>query len=86
MDNTSLEILLEHGLWKRCGNLRAEWQAQRAQDGIKREGDKKSERTKRRNATAKDRSELDLGMIFWLTKQAAAMYPYACFHFVFFLG
>ncbi|KAG8783755.1 hypothetical protein FRC15_004586 [Serendipita sp. 397] len=71
----SFKQALDHGLWERCGGLRAKFDdkivaMRKARDRVRAE-----ERTKRRAAATKDRIALERDMIFWVGKQAASLYP-----------
>jgi len=81
MDNASLEILLDHGLWERCGGLKTEWKLRLSRESELRAADMgaemETEKNKMRGAAAGDKSKLDSGMPFWLAKHAAKLYPYA---------
>jgi len=80
IDRASLEIVLEHGLWERCGGLQREWKGRLANELKQREKDRTTERSRMRGATAGDKFALDSGMMYWMAKQAATMYPCVLCH------
>ncbi|KIM22917.1 hypothetical protein M408DRAFT_332686 [Serendipita vermifera MAFF 305830] len=72
MDHKSLKIVLDHGIWDRCGGLQQEWHSRCAQEKQKREDEKKNEMKK---ITAASKLEDALPkMTFWITKQAYILY------------
>ncbi|KIM24947.1 hypothetical protein M408DRAFT_331430 [Serendipita vermifera MAFF 305830] len=76
LDKRSLDILLQHGLWWRCGpELESQWKAQLQADERKREEEKKSERGERLHAINRRVSMLKASMPFYLVDIAMALYP-----------
>ncbi|KIM22924.1 hypothetical protein M408DRAFT_224264 [Serendipita vermifera MAFF 305830] len=80
-DLLSLEIVLDHGLWDRCGDLHKEWQTQRSQESKQREHDKQSE-LKEIKIGSKAK-EPPPEMTFWIAKQASLLYPIIPEHEIF---
>jgi hypothetical protein len=80
IDRVSLEIVLEHGLWERCGSLQREWKDRISKESRQREKDKTSEKSRMRRVTASDKVALDSGMVYWMARQAARMYPCVLYH------
>ncbi|KIM19859.1 hypothetical protein M408DRAFT_334238 [Serendipita vermifera MAFF 305830] len=81
MDHKGLEILLDHGLWDRCGNLRNEWQTRCSQESRRREEDKNSEM--RKVKTGSKAKEALPEMRFWVAKQASLLHTIIPEHEIF---
>ncbi|KIM24930.1 hypothetical protein M408DRAFT_26540 [Serendipita vermifera MAFF 305830] len=72
IDHLGLGILLDHGLWDRCGDLREEWQNQRSKERERQEEDDRIEIRKVKNSS---KAKEDLPeMTFWIATQASRLY------------
>jgi hypothetical protein len=77
LDTPSLRILLDHGLWARCGDdLKSSWDAQIDADESKRSGDKRVERAQKLNEIEKDVAMLQKSLPAYLVDAAVKIYPY----------
>jgi hypothetical protein len=80
LEPSALRILLEHGLWSRCGpQFESQWKTQMKADEIKRQGDKKTERTRRLSEIDNQISMLKRAMPFYLVDRVIELYPYVFF-------
>ncbi|KIM24943.1 hypothetical protein M408DRAFT_224544 [Serendipita vermifera MAFF 305830] len=79
----SLDILLKHGLWERCGDLQSEWNSRNAKTVKAKEDDRTREMTRRREIVKGERLMLEQGAMFWIVKQVASMYPVVSAHQLF---
>jgi len=76
---SSLEILLDQGLWSRCGDqLKAQWKAQMEADATKRREDKKEERKQGLCKIDGQVPMLKKAVPFYLVDTVINLYPYAC--------
>ena len=80
MDREGLEIVLDNGLWERCGDLHKEWHAHLTKAASNRDDDKKKEMRKHKNLSSA--KSLQSGMLFWLAKQASIIYRCAASTYV----
>ncbi|PVF92926.1 hypothetical protein CPB86DRAFT_681738, partial [Serendipita vermifera] len=75
LDMDSLKLLLENGLWSRCGDLKGQWMEQREKDGIKLANDKKLEMQKRQDQIDAQVDRFRITMPLALVKMALERFP-----------
>jgi hypothetical protein len=76
LDSNALRILLEHGLWSRCGrDLESQWKAQLSADHHKRQEDKRIERANKQSQIDSQIARLEKSMPFHLIDAAMKVYP-----------